>query len=223
MPLGSPRIRLNLEDAFALLLHELRGAKLQFEKVDAGGRDGVISALTAVVEFLFRFEEVRDEGLHGPLARLVDDLITLSGGKSSPMLRPKRKSGGATTTKLYQSLKGLSVVTVERLESTGMAPLAARKSVANLLTKYRVRMARKGTLDGSRYPTERTLRKWQRDIRSDRGNMTISAKMHRVAKADDRGDSLPAGSSADVVAGRRREYLDILGNFIRTTRAAEST
>jgi len=111
MPLGSPRIRLDLEDAFASLLHELRGAKLQFEKVDAGGRDGVISALTAVVEFLFRFEEVRDEGLHGSLARLVDDLITLSGGKSSPMLTPKRKSGGAKSSKLYDSLKGLSVVT----------------------------------------------------------------------------------------------------------------
>ena len=93
----------HISDAFNFLHHGLREATGRFERSGAqdGGRDGVIHALECVLKFFTVIERTGSypfivaEGVHAPIARLFDALMSLDDGKVSLLLAPKKGSGRA--------------------------------------------------------------------------------------------------------------------------------
>jgi hypothetical protein len=228
----------NVEEAFAFLYAELREANRRFQAGGDAGRDGAIHALETVLKFLHKFQPVLNEALHAPLARLFIDLMALDDGSVSPLLKPKRRSGGAPASGLYDAEKGIAVFTVRRLVAAGVKHAAACTMVANRLVKEGVRPARRGSRGGSGQLGARTLRKWQEDIAADVGCHTIAAQTLREVEAGHLQEALagmglsvlPEGITLDSLllsnfpaAALQRAHLDRLSQLIKNLRAAETT
>jgi hypothetical protein len=234
----------HLADAFNFLYHGLKEAQQRFANLAAqdGGRDGAIHALEYVIKFFTCLEQtgvypliVRD-GVHAPLARLFDDLMSLDNGMVSAMLLPKKKRGRARASGAYDGLKGIAVFTVRRLASTGVSLPEARKMVASKLAEQDVRPARKGSMHGSGLFSERTLRKWQEDIGFNDTSTDTLTRLEGAHVKEVLGglglSALPTGLTADdlllqnqsiPVADLRRAYLDQLTAFVASTRGQETT
>jgi hypothetical protein len=98
----SPEEICQIGEAFNFLYHGLKKAQQRFEdtKSQDGGRDGAIHALEYVLKFFDCLEKtgiytfIVVDGVHAPLARLCDDLMSLNDGKVSAMLRPTKKREG---------------------------------------------------------------------------------------------------------------------------------
>jgi hypothetical protein len=227
-----------ITQAFDFLFLGLREAKRVFETGDDAGREGAIHAVEIVIKFLSRFDLVKSESLHAPLARLFTDLMALNDGVASTMLKPKARSGRARSSGAYDALKGIAVFTVRRLEATGMQPVEARKTVASTLDKLNVRPARKGSDGGTGQITERTVRTWEGQIAADVGCHTVPAQTLKEAEEKNIEEvvtgiglsGLPEDSTPDklllpryAIKDLRRFYLDRLANYVENTRSAETT
>ena len=157
----------------------------------------------------------------------------LDGGQVRPMVAPVKKRGGARASGFYNTLKGIAVFTVRRLEASGMARPDARQAVAMKLAKSGVRPARKGSREGSGELSERTIKKWQEEIDADISVKTIAAQELRLCEEGQVRRvlemfglaHLPEGSTADDLelsrVGRRefqRGHLTKLAQFALETR-----
>jgi hypothetical protein len=232
----------DLSDAFNFLYHGLKEAKQRFENrtVCDNGRDGAVHALEYILKFFTVLERagvypfiIRD-GVHAPLARLFDDLMSLDNGRVPPMLLPKKKSGRARASATYDGLKGIAVFTVRRLEATGLGLTEARKIVADELARAGIRPARKGSRHGSGLVSERTLRDWSDDIDL---NETAKKVLGRLEAAFLREvldglelPALPTGSTPDdrllqsyPTKGLRRAHLAKLTEYLARMRSQETT
>jgi hypothetical protein len=221
-------------EAFSDLWAGLREAKRRFKTGQDAGRDGAIHAVESVLKFLQRFDPVQSEALQAPLARLFDDLMSLDDGVVSNMLTPRKKRGRGRVSGFYDSLKGVAVFTVLRLAANEISLPQARAMVAGKLAELGIRPARKGSRDGTGRFSERTLRKWQEDIRFNKtatdtlsqleaGHLTEVLEGFRLS-------ALPTGSTADDLLRQRfrpaqlwHVYLDKMTEYIANTRSQETT
>jgi hypothetical protein len=238
----SPEEIQHISDAFNFLYHGLREAKARFENPAAhdGGRDGAIHALEYVLKFFTALEGTEvyplivRGGVHAPLVRLYSDLMSLNDGMVSAMLAPMKKRGRARAGAAYDAMKGIAAFTVRRLTATGIRPPEARKVVASELAKLGIRPTRKGSEEGVREFSERTLRKWQEDIGF---NETATNTLRRLEVAHLMETlqhfgllSIPTGSTADDLLllhfrpiDLQRVYLDKMAAYIGRTRSRETT
>jgi hypothetical protein len=232
----------HISDAFNFLYHGLKEAERRFENPASqdGGRDGAIHALKYVLKFFDVFHRtgiyplIVSDGVHAPLVRLFDDLMSLDNGRVSAMLTPKKKSGRARVGGAYDGLKGIAVFTVRRLGATGLSLADARDATATALARSGIRPARKGSADGTGQFSVRTLRQWQDDVDF---NVTATETFREAEAAHLQEviagfglSGLPTGLTADDVllqhfpaAELRRAYLDKLAAYIVRTRSQETT
>jgi hypothetical protein len=129
-----------LNAAIKALRNQLRDAKTLFDNSADGGRDGAVVAISALWNFLMRFEPILDEALQWPLMRLHGALLALDQNNVEPILRPKRgpRGGRPPDSPARLALIGIAVGTVRRLELTGMSLTQAHKAVANALSRLGV-------------------------------------------------------------------------------------
>jgi hypothetical protein len=196
--------------AFEALFNDLREAKRLFETGDRSDREGTIHALESVVKFLGRFQPVLDEGLHAPLATLLDGLLGLDDGAVAPFLKPIPHPGRPRAGALRESIIGAAVFAVDRLCAAGMPTRQAEEFVAEVLTAGGVTAAR------GRYPeiTPDTVRTWSDNVRTDVELKGEAAKIYKAFQ--DEQLSPPLGTDAELV---KKFFRDQFTRIIRATRS----
>jgi hypothetical protein len=231
-----------ITDTFNYLYHGLKEAQSRFVQPEAeyGGRDSAIHALEFVLKFFDALKRmgiyplIVQDGVHAPLARLYDDLMSLDNGMVSPMLSPRKKRGRARASSLYDGMKAVAVFTVRHLAATGLSHPEARKVVARKLAKLGMRPARGGYEDGTGQFSERTLRKWQEDIGIVKTATGVLSKLEDAyldeALRQFGLSSLSAGFTVDDLLlqhssanDMRRKLLDKMARYLAMTRAQETT
>jgi hypothetical protein len=207
-PPSSEEIELN--EAFKSLYTGLREAKTLFGTGDDAGREGAIHALETVVKFLGRFQPVVDEGLHAPLAVLLDGLLSLSDGAVAPLLKHIPHTGQSRASALRECTIGAAAFVVDRLCAAGYPDREAQEFVASTLRAEGVRAAR------GRFPevTADTVRTWCDDVAAD-----MKAQAAQVFKGltDDPENLPPPGADA------RQFFHRHLVHVARAIRAAENS
>jgi hypothetical protein len=210
-----------VSDAINFLYSGQKDAALHFAHGGDAGRHGVILAVENVLKFFTELQRtgicpaIVAEGLQAPLGLLLNALLSLDDGIQSPLLTPKKISGRARGSTLYDGLKAIAVFTVRRLVATGMSLPEARKVVAAELARLQVHPARKGSDSGQ--VSKRTLRGWQDDIGM---NKTMTAILEQIeAEARDQIIAISQQAPPD----QRRAWLDKMGAFIAWTRSQETT
>jgi hypothetical protein len=89
----------------------------------------VIEAVETTTKFLRNFPDVVDGGLHIPLGKLEDALLSLDDGLVPPLLRPVKRGGRVRAPAMRECEKGTAAFTVARLIATGVPKSNALEKV----------------------------------------------------------------------------------------------
>jgi hypothetical protein len=195
----------HLNEALHWLFRELNDAAELHRNGDFGGRAGAVRAAKAVTAFLMLFRTVNKKGLVVPLAQVADGLTALDQNTVKPMMRPIPRSGRARASEGRQSLKGIAVYIVRRLQDQdiGKDRHTALKMVAAKLAACDVRPDR-----GAGKITARTVRNWDDQVSADVGRHGSARQTFDGLLAEK--ERLPA-----------HKLLNRLAYVVRQTRAHE--
>jgi hypothetical protein len=163
--------RARLNEGLAWLFGELREGHNLFRIGTDGGREGAVVEIKAITAFLMLFRAVDKENLIAPLAMLANALMALNSNVVEPMLRPVPRSGRPPASAGRQSLQGVAVYTVRRLQEFGVDDKSSRSIVAKELRMLGIKPHR-----GSGNTTARTIREWREAILADVGHHSDAAK-----------------------------------------------
>lgn len=134
-PVTTPQdATIRLIDMVELLRGELTIARTNFNtRPDDHGRGGALIALTAVCEFVERFEDMRRDRLSDPLRALMVALVELDKPVIHPMLTPAKKNSRPPASQGWETLAGLSAAAMEGAMREGMNLKQASHAVSKEL------------------------------------------------------------------------------------------
>jgi hypothetical protein len=183
-----------LNEGLRLLFENLRAANQWFQTGEGEGRGGAALALEALWRFTALFEKPRNECLHIPVQRLLDQIT-----RSAP------KRGGQPLTGIQEAIKGQAAGSVKRLMQYGMPQSQAYKQVAKVLARHGVRLQRHGQ-------PANTVRYWCEDVAADVSRKSMAAiAFERLF--DEVENNRYAGMPSDA---ERRDYaLKALADYLR--------
>ena len=199
------------QDAFSLLLNELRESKRLYEQSEDIGRAGIIYGLHAVIQFLCSFEEVEAETLAIPLSVLTAALSDHDAGIPSPLLQVNQRRGRKTDSMVRKSVRAYAALTLDLLMRTGLRREEAAKLVAAHLQKLGV--TRHG--GGEHAIQSGTVIRWRDNISGDIGK-GFAAEIYEERRKD-----IGFVEGADPVT-IRRDLLKRLERIVRAFRAADA-
>lgn len=195
-----------LIDMVELLQGELAIARVNFEtQPQDHGRGGALIALTAVCDFIERFQDMDGERLAFPLRALMFGLIELDNGVVHPMLEREKPDGRPSAPQAWKTLVGFAVTAMEAAMHEGVP----RKQAAALVAADLHRRGYRQSADG-RAIAAATVANWRSRAMEGPGGFYDDPHARLQVVRDE------AKKGRKVAPGAWRRILDALDGWGRT-------
>jgi hypothetical protein len=144
-------------------------------------RNGALTALGALMRFIWLFKSPLAERLDSPVGALHGALFSLDENIVESLLRPVARAGRSGSSMARQALKGHAAAAVQRLLQAGLPTNdAAHRLIAKKLNKLGIKPER-----GAGDVTATTVRHWCDEVEQDVGRRGAAAVAYDMTFIDE--------------------------------------